>query len=112
MEYAVIRTGGKQYKVSLGDVIEIDYLALPPNATHVFDDVLLYVSENGKSPMIGKPVVSNITVKATVLGDKKGEKIRVSRFQAKSRHRRTVGHRSIYSQIRIDQVGAIKAKKT
>lgn len=109
MYYAVIVTGGKQYRVSVGDIIEADRLPVAENAEVVFDNVLLFVS--GKETKIGTPTLSGVKVVGKVLGNIKGEKIRVSKFKAKSRHRRTIGFRAFLSKIQITQVGDEKLKE-
>ncbi|MBI4097659.1 MAG: 50S ribosomal protein L21 [Candidatus Levybacteria bacterium] len=101
MQYAVIRAGGKQYKVNVGDVLELDKLASEKNKI-VFDEILLVVTD-GKVTL-GKPSVSGAKVEATLLEQKKGDKIRVARFKAKARHRRVVGFRPHLSVIKIDKI--------
>lgn len=104
MEYAIIRSGGKQYYVTKGSEIEVDLLPKTPENPVIFD-VLLYVSGDGKVK-IGKPLTSGIIVKGKVLGEKKTKKIYASLFMAKSRHRRVVGHKSVMSQVKIEQIGS------
>lgn len=108
MEYAVIQSGGKQYRVSLGDIIEVDKLPLEKDKDVFFEKVLL-LSANGNIK-IGKPYLSDIKVKGKVLEQKKGEKIRVSQFKAKVRHRRTMGFRASLTQIKITDIPGIKAE--
>lgn len=109
MKYAVIKTGGKQYKVSEGDVIEVERLITKPNQEFSFENVLLYSSDDLLK--IGKPLVDGISVKAKVLEQKRGEKIRVSKFKAKARYRRTTGHRQELSKVLIEQIGLEKEVK-
>lgn len=111
MQYAVIKSGGKQYKISVGDVIELDKLNVDEKSKIVFDDVLLLVNE-GKAT-IGKPSVSGAWVEAKLIENKKGEKIRVTKFKAKSRYRRTIGFRSNLSVVEIEKIayGANKDDK-
>jgi len=105
MKYAVIRTGGKQYRVSEGDVIRVEHL--PTEEKQItFSDVLLYAADS--SVMVGSPIVSDIVVSATVMGDVRGEKIRVSKFKAKARYRRVTGHRQALSEVKIDSIGSAK----
>lgn len=107
MEYAVIRTGGKQYRVSPGDIIEIDKLPIKKEQSVTFDDVLLSVSD-GKIK-IGTPVVSDIKVKAKVLDQVKGEKIRVAKFKSKVRYRRVMGFRAHLTRIQIEKIESGKS---
>lgn len=109
MNYAVIRSGGKQYKVSDGDVLELDKLNLEENKTIVFDDVLLLVAE-GKTT-IGKPNVTGARVEAKLIEQKKGDKIRVSKFKAKSRYRKTIGFRPQLTVVQIEKID-FSGKKT
>lgn len=99
MEYAVIKTGGKQYKVSKDTIIEVERLAFKEGENFTFDQVLLHVKEG--TSKIGKPKVPGVTVKATVLGHFKGEKLRISKFKAKSKYRRVKGHRQYLTKIKI-----------
>jgi large subunit ribosomal protein L21 len=101
MKYAVIKTGGKQYKVSEGDVIEIDRI-LNKDGKVVFDEVLLVSSDAGVK--IGKPTVENAKVEAKVLEDLKGEKIRVSKFKSKVRYRRVTGFRAFLTKVQIEKI--------
>lgn len=102
MEYAVVRVGGKQYKVSTGNIIEVDRQGVKPNGQVVFDDVLLF-SSNGKTK-IGNPKVRNVKVKALVLEQKKGKKIRVAKFKAKVRYRRVMGFRPQLTRLEIIKI--------
>ncbi len=102
MEYAVIQTGGKQYKVSSGSVLDVESLKIE-SGDIVFDEVLLHV--DGEKVEIGTPYISGLSVSAKILGAKKGEKIRVSQFKAKARQRRTIGHRKQLSTIEIVGIG-------
>ena len=105
MKYAVIQTGGKQYKVSEGEVIEVEKIS-PEGKTFDFPKVLLFVDE--KKVLVGQPFLENVRVKGEILGEIKGPKVKVARFKAKSRYRRTKGHRQILSQVKIRE---IKLKK-
>jgi large subunit ribosomal protein L21 len=102
MKYAIVRTGGKQYKVSEGDILEVDNLNVEKDAKLVLDDVLLVVSDN--SVKIGKPNVTGQKVSAIVLDNIRGEKIRVSKYKSKVRFRRTTGFRASLSKIKIESI--------
>ena len=115
MNYAVIKTGGKQYRVSTGDILEIDKLPQDKESVVTFEDVLLWVA--GSEVKIGKPVLSDVKVKAKILEQKKGEKIRVSKFKAKSWYRRTIGFRPLLTKVVIEDIATVtktqpKEKKT
>jgi large subunit ribosomal protein L21 len=109
MEYAVIATGGKQYKVSVGDIIEIDRLSNKKGEDVDFNDVLLVVS--GEDVKVGKPKVDGVKVSAKILEVKRGEKIRVAKFRAKSKYRRAKGFRAELSQIKIEKISGAGKKE-
>ena len=102
MEYAVIKTGGKQYKVSKNSVIEVERLSFKPGEKFSIEDVLLHVVDG--SVKVGKPKIDGITVKATVLEHLKGDKLRVSKFKAKSKYRRVTGHRQYLTKVKIGEI--------
>lgn len=108
MNYAVIRTGGKQYKVSEGDVITIERVTTPAQDQITFTDVLM-TARDGQANF-GQPLVTGMTVTGKVLEHIRGEKIRVAKFKAKARYRRVTGHRQELSQVQIESIGG--AKKT
>lgn len=102
--YAVIETGGKQYKVSQGDVIRVEKLAAEPNQEVVFDRVLL-VGE-GADVKIGNPVVAGAVVRGRVLGHGKAKKILVFRYKPKKNQRVRRGHRQQFTAVLIESVNA------
>jgi large subunit ribosomal protein L21 len=107
MEYAIIKTGGKQYKVSKDSIIDIERIAYNPGDKISFEEVLLHVTD-GKVKL-GKPTIKGVVVKATVLEHLKGEKLRVAKFKAKSKYRRVVGHRQYLTKVKIlDILTAVK----
>lgn len=108
MEYAIIQNGGKQYKVHPGLVLEVDNLNLT-DGVFTFDNVLLHV--NGDKVEIGMPYISGFSVQAKVLGAKKGEKIHVSKFKAKSKYRKTIGFRASLTSVEIVSLGKKAAEK-
>ena len=108
MKYAVIKTGGKQYKVSEGQVIEVERINAEPNSSITFSDVLLVAGDS--SPKIGNPFLANTIVSGKVLGEFKGEKIRVAKYKAKVRYRRVTGHRQLLTRVMIESIGE-QAKK-
>lgn len=102
MQYAVIETGGKQYKVNVGDSLSVESLGLEVGKNVSFEKVMLLVSD-GKVE-IGVPYLENVEVIGKVTDNKKGEKIRVAKFKAKSRYRRVMGHRQHLSQVLIEAI--------
>lgn len=108
MKFAVFKTGGKQYKVSVGDILEVERLSAPDKKIK-FEEVLLY--SDGDALEIGKPNASGIAVEATILEDIRGEKIRVAKYKSKVRYRRVNGHRQALTRVKIDTIGkATKAR--
>lgn len=110
MEYAVINLGSRQYKVSQGDILEVERIAKEDNEMLDIDKVLLFVSD--KQVKIGKPYLSGIKIKAKILGPKKGKKIRVAKFKAKVRYRRSIGFRSRLTRLQIERIELTKSKTT
>lgn len=102
--YAIIKTGGKQYRVEEGQVIYIEKLDAAADETVTFDEVLSVV--DGDKVNFGAPLVSGASVSATVLEHGKGKKIRVFKFKSKSNYRRRQGHRQPYTKVRIDAIAA------
>jgi len=100
--YAVIQTGGKQYKVSPKETLEIEKLEAKEGEKITFDKVLLLV--DGKKVKIGTPYLKGVTVEAKVKAQKKGKKIRIARFRAKSRYRRVLGHRQRLTEVEIVKI--------
>lgn len=101
--YAVIETGGKQYRVSEGDVVFIEKLAVEANDEVVFDKV---VAVGGEETKIGAPYVEGATVKATVVKNGKGKKITVFTYKPKKSSARKKGHRQPYTQVKIEAINA------
>jgi len=109
MNYAVIKTGGKQYKVSEGDVITVERVPVEANETLTFSEVLLH-NADGKITF-GQPTISSFSVTGKVLAHIRGEKLRIAKYKAKVRYRRVTGHRQELSQIQIEAIGGHKAAK-
>lgn len=103
MNYAVLRSGGKQYKVSQGSVIEVEKLEAEVGDTVKLDKVLLVANDG--TYKVGQPVVSNATVTAKVVSQMKGPKIRVAKFKAKARYRKVTGHRQQLTKLEIVSLG-------
>jgi len=101
MEFAVIETGGKQYKVSKGDVLAIEKLPGEPKegSKITFDKVLL--TDDGKDTTVGTPYVNGAKVTGTLEEEGRGKKIHVIRYKAKSRYFKKIGHRQPYMKVKI-----------
>lgn len=104
MKYAVVLTGGKQYRVQEGDVVAVEKLGVKANDAYTFPTVLLFV--DGDKREVGTPSLSGVTVSGTVVGDKKTRKVRVSKFKAKAKYRRVTGHRSVMTHVKIEKIVA------
>lgn len=100
--YAVIETGGKQYKVQEGDVVFVEKLDAEDGATVTFDKVLA-VSNEGKVTF-GKPLIENASVSAKVLGQGKNRKIIVFKYKPKKGYRNKTGHRQPYTKVQIEKI--------
>jgi len=102
--YAIIKTGGKQYRVSPGDVLEVERLDTPPGDTITIEKVLLVNLDDQLT--VGRPLVEGARVTAMVEDEGKGKKIIVFKYKPKVRYRRKKGHRQLYSRISIQEIGA------
>ncbi|MEK7571959.1 MAG: 50S ribosomal protein L21 [Patescibacteria group bacterium] len=107
MNYAVIQTGGKQYKVAEGDTIAVEKLAIEDGKDINFD-VLFHAA--GDTFSVGTPVLTNMVVIGQVVSQFKAPKIRVAKFKAKARYRKVYGHRQQLTQVKIIKIAAGKAK--
>ena len=102
MKHAVIVSGGKQYRVSEGDVIFIEKLDAAAGDSVKFDQVLSVV--DGDNIVIGKPVVEGASVSANVVKNGRSAKIRVYKMKPKKGYRRTQGHRQPYTKVQIEAI--------
>ena len=99
--YAVVETGGKQYKVSAGETIEVEKLPLEVGQQVELDRVLLVSDEKVQ---VGNPTVKGARVMATVAGQGKGKKVIVFKYKPRNRYRRKAGHRQAYTRLQIDKI--------
>jgi len=110
MKYAVLKTGGKQYRVSEGQILEIEKVDQKPKERIEFREVLLVV-DNGEKKL-GQPFVAGAKVEGEILGEIKGPKIRVAKFKAKVRYRRVRGHRQTLTRVKIGKITAKTEEKS
>lgn len=101
--YAVIKTGGKQYRVSEGDRIRVEKLAGDVGSSLTFSDVLML---GGEKVAIGKPLVKGAKVTAEILAQDKAKKIIVFKFRRRKNYRRKNGHRQPFTEIKVTAVSA------
>jgi len=99
--YAVIATGGKQYKVSEGDVIRVEKLGVEEGSTYAFENVLL-ISDGELT--VGKPCIEGAKVNATVLANGKADKVVVYKYKRKTGYHKKNGHRQQYTEVKIDSI--------
>jgi large subunit ribosomal protein L21 len=100
--YAVIRTGGKQYRVAPGDVVKIEKAAASENGAIEFNEVLAFSGDPGSENQLAKPSSAKVT--GTVLNDGRGDKILVFHYKRKKQYKKLQGHRQGYTQVRIDSI--------
>jgi large subunit ribosomal protein L21 len=102
--YAVVATGGKQYKIQEGDVLRVEKLTGTVGDEVAFDQVLLLGA--GEDVRIGQPVIEGAVVKGTIIQHGKSKKILVFKYKRRKRYRRKQGHRQPYTAVKIDAIEA------
>ena len=103
--YAIVKSGGHQYRVAEGDTIEVQKLEAD-DGDEIELDVLMLGGAGDGDTVVGTPFVDGATVRATVLEQVKGPKIIVQRFKPKNRYKRTRGHRQRYTRLKIDEISS------
>ena len=101
--YAIIATGGKQYKVAEGDIIKVEKLGVEAGETYTFDQVL---AVNNDKLIVGTPTVEGATVTASVIGDGKAKKVVVYKYKRKTGYHKKNGHRQQYTAVKIEKINA------
>lgn len=102
MMFAIIETGGKQYKVSPGQTIEVELLPFAPGSDVEIDRVLLIATEG--ETLIGQPIIDGARIAATIARQGRGKKIIIFKYKSKKRYRRKTGHRQNYTYLTINDV--------
>ena len=102
--YAVIKTGGKQYKVSEGETLKIEKLELERGKKVTFNEVLMIA--DGENVQVGSPFVDKASVEAKVISQGKGKKVNILKFKRRKNSMKQQGHRQLFTEI---QIGKIKA---
>jgi large subunit ribosomal protein L21 len=100
--YAVIQTGGKQYRVKSGEQLKVESLPAEVGASVSFDRVLML--GEGEGVRVGAPFVAGAAVKATVMAQGRGEKIRIFKLRRRKHFAKTQGHRQGFTEVRIDEI--------
>jgi large subunit ribosomal protein L21 len=104
MAYAIIRTGGRQFRVEEGDTLDVDVLDVEPGKTATFGDVLMFA--DGKNVTQGNPLISGANVTAEVLEQRKDKKVVAFKYKRRKGYHRTVGHRRKLTRIKIKSISA------
>lgn len=100
--YAVIQTGGKQYRVKSGEQLKVEMLPVEVGAAVSFDRVLML--GEGEGVKVGAPFLSGAQVKATVVAQGRGEKVRIFKMRRRKHYAKTQGHRQSFTEVRIDEI--------
>lgn len=100
--YAVIKTGGKQYRVTPGEKLKVEQIPTDIGSEIVLDQVLMVA--DGESTKVGAPLVVGATVKATVVAHGRGDKIKIFKMRRRKHYRKTQGHRQNFTEIRIETI--------
>lgn len=100
--FAIVQSGGKQYRVAEGDIVRLELLSA--EVGDVVDLPVMMVL--GDSVKVGQPLVDGASVKAEVLGHGRGEKLHIYKFKAKANYRRKTGHRQGYTEVKITQIAS------
>ena len=100
--YAIIKTGGKQYKVQSGEQLRVEALSAEVGSAVSFGEVLLVGA--GDAVKVGAPIVSGAKVKATVVSHGRGEKVKIFKLRRRKHYQKSQGHRQSYTEVRIDDI--------
>jgi len=100
--YAVIKTGGKQYKVSIGEKLKVEQITADVDSQIVLNEVLMVV--DGETVSVGAPLVAGATVTCTVVSHGRGEKVRIFKMRRRKHYQKRQGHRQNFTEIRVDAI--------
>ena len=100
--YAVVKTGGKQYRVAVGEKLNVEQIPADIDSQIVLEEVLMVAG--GDEVKVGTPLVAGATVKATVVSHGRGEKVRIFKMRRRKHYQKHQGHRQNYTEIRIDEI--------
>lgn len=110
MKLAVIKTGGKQYLVTEGQILKVEKIKADKSNKVKFDNILLVADDKTNKIDLGQPKVSGLTVEAEVLEQGRNRKVRVTKYKAKTRYHIERGHRQPYTKVKILKIGATQSK--
>ncbi len=102
--YAVIKTGGKQYRVAEGQTLRVEKLGVEEGGDVEFDQVLMVA--DGDDIKVGAPLVDGGKVTATVVSNGRGDKVKIIKFRRRKHHRKQMGHRQSYTEVKITGISA------
>ena len=102
--FAVLKTGGKQYRVTEGETLKVEKLGVDEGENIEFDQVLMVV--DGEDVKIGAPMVDGGKVMATVIANGRGKKVKIIKFRRRKHHRKQMGHRQSFTEIQINSISA------
>ena len=102
--YAVVRTGGKQYRLGIGDSVKVE--KLPNEVGNVIELSQILMVSDGGEVKVGTPLVTGASVKAEVVGHGRNKKIRVFKMKRRKKYRRTQGHRQAFTQLKVIEINA------
>ncbi len=102
--YAVIKTGGKQYRVAEGDTLRVEKLGVEEGSDIEFDQVLMVA--DGEDVKVGAPLVDGGKVTATVVSNGRAKKVKIIKFRRRKHHRKQMGHRQSYTEVKITGISA------
>ena len=100
--YAVVKTGGKQYRVTPGEKLKVEQITADVGAEVVLDQVLMV--GGGESVRLGQPVIAGATVKATVVSHGRGDKVKIFKMRRRKHYQKHQGHRQNYTELKIDSI--------
>jgi large subunit ribosomal protein L21 len=102
--YAVVRTGGKQYRLGVGDSVKVE--KLPDEVGNIVELSQILMVSDGSEVKVGTPLVTGASVKAEIVGHGRDKKIRVFKMKRRKQYRRTQGHRQAFTQLKITEINA------
>ncbi len=102
--YAVVRTGGKQYRLKIGDSVKVE--KLPDEVGNIVELSQILMISDGSDVKVGTPLVTGASVKAEIVGHGRNKKIRVFKMKRRKKYRRTQGHRQAFTQLKVTEINA------
>jgi len=102
--YAVVRTGGKQYRLGVGDSVKVE--KLPDEVGNIVELSQILMISDGSEVKVGTPLVTGASVKAEIVGHGRDKKIRVFKMKRRKKYRRTQGHRQAFTQLKVTEINA------